>query len=177
MAVLLLGCASPSQCAETEVFRDNNVIMIEKTWPFYPILGLHTGKSICLIVAGTKYCGVKGTAPNYLDIPQIHSIIFVTEGGSYKVTLHVVNMETKKAIHIDGKGTIFGSFIGSSRNPGDKLADYVEKVELNRITLATHGADWKQVTVLNLQTESIEKEDNFTYDKDGKEIEHTVRSY
>ena len=86
-------------------------------------------------------------------------------------------METKKAIHIDGKGTIFGSFIGSSRNPGDKLADYVEKVELNRITLATHGADWKQVTVLNLQTESIEKEDNFTYDKDGKEIEHTVRSY
>src|ERR1700733_12450913 len=98
ISAFFLMCASACFGGETEVYRDSNVVAFEKTWPFYPILGLHTGKSIGLKVAGKTYYKVRGMKPYYVDLPQIHSILFVTEGDSYKVTFHLVDMDTKKSV-------------------------------------------------------------------------------
>ena len=146
---------------ETEVFRDKNVVAFEKTWPLYPILGAHTGKSISLRVAEKTYNKVRGTKPYYLDLPQIHSILFVTEEGSYRVKFHIVDTETKRGVTIDGSGSSFGWDIGSTAADADK----VEHVDSKLVVLVKFGGDWKEVTSLNLQTLKVERIQTFDYDR------------
>jgi len=157
ISALFLICASACLAAETEVYRDMNVVAFEKTWPFYPILGLHTGKSIGLKVAGKTYYKVRGIKPYYVDLPQIHSILFVTEGDSYKVTFHIVDMDTKKSVVIDGDGSSFGWDIGSISADADKA----EHVDAQSVVLVKYGGDWKEVTTLNLQTLKVERVQTF----------------
>jgi len=160
LAVFAL-CFSCCFGRETEVFRDKNVVAFEKTWPFYPILGLHTGKSIGLKVAGRTYYKVRGMKPYYIDLPQIHSILFVTEGDSYRFTYHIVNLETKKDVEIDGDGTIFGNHLGA----GTAEADRVDRVDANTVTLVAYGGDWKEIITLNLQALKVERVHDFDYDR------------
>ena len=160
LAVLLI-CAQACLAAETEVYRDKNVVAFEKTWPFYPILGLHTGKSIGLKVAGKTYYKVRGMKPYYLDLPDIHSILFVTESDSYKFVYHVVNLETKKSVEISGDDTIFGWHIGA----GTAEADRVEHADASTAVLVAYGGDWKEVITLNLQALKVERVQNFDYDR------------
>lgn len=160
-AALFGLCLSSCLARETEVYRDKNVVAFEKTWPFYPILGLHTGKSIGLKVAAETYYHVRGMKPYYVELPQIHSILFVTEGGSYKVAFHIVNLDTQKSIAIDGDGSSFGWDIGSTAADADK----VEHADERTVVLAKYGGDWKELTTIDLQARKVERIQTFDYDR------------
>src|SRR5947209_18114978 len=89
--VLTVSCIQ----SKTTVYRDSNVVAMEKHAPFYP-LNVHGGDTTYLRIAGREYKGVRGAKPYYLDVPEIHAILFVTEGRNSKVNFHIVNLDTKK---------------------------------------------------------------------------------
>lgn len=161
IGILVASFVSSCFGGETEVYQDKNVVAFEKTWPFYPILGLHTGKTIGLKVAGKTYYKVRGLAPYYINLPQICSIFFVTEGDPYKVTFHIVDMDTKRSVVIDGAGSSFGWGIGSTARDADK----VDHVDAQSVVLVKYGGDWKEVITLNLQTLNVEQIQTFDYNR------------
>lgn len=156
-----------------EVYRDTHVVATQKHAPLYP-LNVHGGDTVYLRVGGRSYRNVRGTKPFYLELPQMHSILFVTEGQPYKVTFHIVDLENKKEIDIDGDGSGFGWDIGSGRTAGAKFTDYVERVGTNEVVVATRSGRWKSVYTLNLKTKLLERTDTFYYGEGGQVTNHIV---
>jgi hypothetical protein len=174
---LLLLALSMVSCAgqQVETYRDKNVVAKEENPPGFPF-NVHGSKTTYLIVNGKTYKGVRGTPPYYLDIPQLNSILFVTEERNGKVTFHLANLQTKKEIAIDGDESGFGGHIGSKKKPGEIMSDYVEKVEPPRVLIAKRSLNWTEITTLNVDSKKVERLDTFFYDQNDQITNHLVRT-
>ena len=171
--ILVIGGITLSFLAGgAETYRDKNVTAGEIETPL-SAFSVHTSPTKYLIVNGKTYKGIRGLKPYYLDITNLNSILFVTEGAKYKTTVHVVNLQSKREIEFQGVSG-FGSSIGSPSKPGEKFSDYIENVQSNRITIATRSLDWKNTWVLNLESKQIEREEDFKYDAGGQVTNHSV---
>jgi hypothetical protein len=141
-------------------FHDNRVVggEIVRALDF---IGPHLSRRQFISVAGKTYYGVRGSSPFYLDLPTLHSILFVTEQMGGRVTFHLVNMETKEHLAFDGGTGGFGGYIGSARKPGEPFTDYVESATSDEIVLVKRSGDWADRTILNLKTKVVEQGGTF----------------
>jgi hypothetical protein len=116
---------------------------------------------------------VRGVAPYYLRIPELNSILFVTESpsGDHAV-FHILNLVTKEEVDIQGRDLHFGGAIGGPVPPDKSSGDYIEHAEKGKIVLAMRRLDWKQIAVLNLDAKSIEGTETFHYDTNGNTVRH-----
>ena len=169
--LLLASCVAK----RTETYQDKNVFVQEKDPPLFPF-NVHGSGRTFLKFNGKTYEGVRGSAPYYLEVPELKSILFVTEQRSGKVIFHVANLHTKETIAIDGDESGFGGHIGSAEKPGQKGSDYVEKVETNRIYLSKRSLNWKETTVLNLDTKVVERLETVYLDANGQVTNRAVQS-
>ncbi len=172
LAILVIGVVTFGFLAGgAETYRDKNVQAGEIESPI-SAFSVHSSKTQYLIVNGKTYKGIRGLKPYYLDIPKLNSILFVTEGSKYRVTFHLVNLELKREISIDGGTSGFGSSIGSGTKPGEQFSDYIENVQSNKVTIATRSLSWKETSLLNLDSKRIERQETFLYDASGKVTNH-----
>jgi hypothetical protein len=153
--------------SDTQTFQDKNVGVGEVRRPFHRFAA-HVSAQRYLSVQGQTYRGVRGLPPYYLEIPELSSILFVTEYPKEKVTIHVHNLKTKEDIAIDGQGTGFGGGIGSGLKAGEPFSECVERVEPGRITISKRSLNWKETKVLDLRSKKIESEETFSYDANGQ---------
>ncbi len=174
--VLLLGGVALCSCGRrVETYRDVNVVAGEIRSLFQGILP-HTSAVQFLTVKGKTYKGVRGAAPFYLPIPQLHSILFATEGPGpgYRTAIHVVDLQTNRYLRFDAN-TGFGGSIGSGRKPGEKGTDYIEAVDPPRVIIAQRSVlDWKARIVLNVESGTVERHDYWEYDSGGRVTKHYV---
>ncbi len=151
-----------------ETYRDDKVRGGEITSPFFKLL-VHVSRPQFLTVFGRTYEGVRGMAPYYFEIPELGSILFVTEDEAGKATVHVVNLQNKSEASIDAGSILFGWGIGGRHKSGDNNADYIECVLGHVITLVSQSLPvWKEVTDVNLDSRRIERREMLRFDKHGK---------
>jgi hypothetical protein len=158
-----------------EKYRDNKVVAGEIRRP-WDVFAAHISRPQYLTVAGKTYRGIRGLAPYYLDVPGTNSILFVTQATGDHITFHLLNLNTKEEVQIDGGTCGFGWGIGGSRKPGEKFTDYIESADSNRITVAIHSGDWKETLVLNLVTKSIERVETVYFNASGQVTNRSVRT-
>src|SRR5436190_1294146 len=112
-------------------------------------LNVHSSPQNYLEVFGRRYIPVRGEYPYYLGVPEIGSIFFVTEDAQYKTTAHFVNMATGQHIAMGPVGSL-GPGIKGSDGKGQKLTDWVESAQSNRVTIVSRSVDWQQMYILDL---------------------------
>jgi hypothetical protein len=174
---LLIVALSITSCAgkRVETYRDTNVTAREQNPPLY-LFNVHGSKKTFLTINGKTYERVRGTPPYYLDVPELNSLFFVTEGTDGHVTFHVVDVRTKKEIAIDGDESGFGGHIGARVKPGEIGSDYIEKAEGNRIWISKRSLNWKETTVLNLDTKAVEQWETLYFNASGQVTNRSVRT-
>jgi hypothetical protein len=147
-----------------ESYRDSKVRAGEVKGPFSDLL-VHVSVPTYLTVCGRTYSGVRGVAPFYLEIPELDSILFVTEDKADNVTFHVLNLKTEREIAIDAGNSIFGGHIGGAVKPGHKnFADYVESVHGRIIRLVHDLSPFGKVVIdVNLDSARIEHQETLEF--------------
>lgn len=156
-----------------ETYRDKQVVAGQIRRPIYE-LAVHVSTPQFLVVNGRTYKGVKGVAPFYLEVPQLNSILFVTEAAG-GITFHLVNVETKKAISIAGGDETFGGNIGGKQNtPDEPYGDFIEHADQNQIVAATRYPDAKKYFYLDLTSKKLSKVVYDAYDSSGHTTNHAV---
>ena len=113
--IILAGCvaAATTGCRhQIETYRQNNISAGELRSPFQSVFA-HVGQYFYLTVDGKTYKNVSGSAPFFLDVPELNSILFVTGDETHgNVKFHIVNRETGHEIVISGAQSHFGADIG-----------------------------------------------------------------
>ena len=173
--MLILLSFTSCMAKRTETYQDKNVSAQEKNPPLYPF-NVHGSKTTSLKLNGKTYDGIRGTPPYYLEVPELNSILFVTEGRSGNVFFHVVNLQTREEIKINANESGFGGNIGLVVKPGEDGSDYVEKVESNRICLSKRSFNWKETTVLNLDARAVERLETLYFDANGQVTNRSVQT-
>ena len=141
---------------QTTIYQDNKVIAKRGTRVF-DFVNIHgSDNPVYLIIDGKIFKGIRGSAPFYLGIPELQSILFVTQDSNQKVTFHVFNLQTRQSIDIDGQGSGFGRDIGANRKPGEAFTDYIQSSVRNKIVLVKDTGSWKEIMTLNLDSRSME---------------------
>jgi hypothetical protein len=158
---LLIGCiwvgVLTTACRhKLESFNDNNVAGGELRSPSQRLFA-HINEEHYLTINGKTYRGVLGGAPSYLELPELHSVLFVT-GSEDKssVKFHMVNRETGHEVVINGGQIHFGTDIGSSRRPVEAFTDFVLKATSNEVTLASQAPKARLIIVSNLTSNVVE---------------------
>src|SRR5207253_5779779 len=100
----------PACARKTISYCDENVVAGIQPPPFYPV-NVHGGETRFLIVFGKRYNRVRGEQPYYLDIPELRSILFATEDGPEKTSIHLVNVKNKRHVRISLGASVFGHWI------------------------------------------------------------------
>ncbi len=172
-AVAVAGVVWVLHGKRVETYSDSYVRAGEIERPFDYLL-VHVSKQQYMVINGKTYAGVRGMKPFYLRIPELKALLFVTEGSEYGETFHIINLQSKKEIEIDGGTAGFGRDIGSGRKPGEPFSDYIESVASNKVTIATRSLDWKETWLLNLDSKRIERAETFDYDQSGNVTNHSV---
>jgi hypothetical protein len=93
LALAALVLAYGAFNAHVETYRDNNVSAGRIRGPLR-IINPHADQEHYLKVHGKVYDNVRGIEPYYLDISEMHSILFVTEDHSNNAKFHIVNLVT-----------------------------------------------------------------------------------
>jgi len=130
---------------------------------------IHSGPPITNSVEfnGRQFRDVLGVPPYYLDVPQLHSVLFVTrvnDGGTNAI--HILDRQTGRDVEIPTIAD-FGRSIGLTNGP---FLEYVETVEPGKISVASEsgiGPPTKTVFHLNLQTAKMDSRDIFHFDRNG----------
>ncbi len=122
-----------------------------------------------LVIGGKTYTSLRGCPPFYLNVPGGKRVLFVTQKADspYQAILHIFDLDTKADIAVDITKTGFGWNIGSDRKLGEKLTDYIEKAQDDRIVISTRSIDWKSTMSVNLNSKSVEQQQTFYYDEAG----------
>jgi len=152
-------------------YRDGKVIAGTQLPSFYP-LNVHGGESTFLIVLGKRYNRVRGEQPYYLTIPQLDSILFVTEKGADRVTIHVVNLRTKKDMRLDPINETFGHHIGAGKESA--YLDWLERLEDDVLVLGSSGPKLRLLYYFRLRQRKLEKIEQLDLDITGAVIKKTV---
>lgn len=140
-----------------EVFRDGNVVVQEKSHllDWINVHGYSRPKR--LIIGGKVFEGVMGSAPFYLDVPQINAIFFATQDSKGGLIFHIAKLDTGEVVNIDGKGVVFAGHIGGPQKPGEPFTDYIENAHDNKVVLAKYTDSYKDVITLNLKARCVER--------------------
>ncbi len=149
-----------------EDYRDTKAAGGEFRRPL-DFLAVHSSPPQYLTVNGHTYRGIRGSAPYYLDVPALNSILFVTGLIGGPTVFHLVNVNTKEHIEFKARRSGFGGMIGANRKPGESFTDYIEEVSSNKVTLAQRTSDWMERTILNLTTKTVEDGGTVRFDTDG----------
>src|SRR6266850_1502831 len=112
-----------------------------------PSLLLHPHRSLGNVatVRGKIYKHVRGDPP-YLGVPQLNSIMFVTDDGAHQngEVIHFFNLSTSEDIKVPGRGSGIGwSIIDPTAQVGD-FGDYVERIDQRKVIICTRGLNWLQ---------------------------------
>ena len=162
----ILGCLSACATSTHTVYRDANIVAIEKLPPF-ALVNVHGAKTISIKVNGHTYDRVQGVPPFYLDVPDSNLILFVTHDHRDNSTFHFYDKGSKKITSLAAGQSSFGGHIGAAVKNGDVGSDFIEKVRDGRLWLSKRSVGWMEMTLVNLNTGRIENVKTIIYDADG----------
>jgi hypothetical protein len=152
---------------KVEKYRDQTVRAGKVTRPWDLFLP-HRSRPTYLIVFSKTYRGVRGIRPYYLPVPELNSILFVTENPPFRVRFYIVDLQTKEATEIEAGTSGFGGNIGAPRPPGAYYTDYVRSANPNKLLLVERTDRWETITTLNLQKRAIEQIESLSFDAHGE---------
>ena len=124
-----------------------------RTW--FNCISPHASVQNYVKIGNSLYEPVRGSKPYYVHIPEINSILLVTDSHG-KTTFHIINIDTKKEAAIDASRSDFGYNITSIRPPGSDLTDYVESATSDKLLLASRYSPRTIYTTVNLASSRIE---------------------
>jgi len=135
-AILIGGCNIPFKHQQFQnQFASGGVLH-----PLLPTVFVHSySESYYLKVGGKTFSDVRGLPPYYLDVPQLHSLLFVTGKVDHGATFHLFNLATKKFERIlCGMETeTCGWNIGAPRKKGEQFSEWIENASSNRVTFGS----------------------------------------
>jgi hypothetical protein len=131
----------------------------------------HSSEECYLEIKGVTFRNVRGLAPYYLDIPECHWILFVTENLRERATINILRRDTNELTRIYAGTCSFGNHIGSKRQAGEAFTDYVGGITNGMLFLVSRYLDGKNVYVIDLAKKRVERIDRYDYNQDGKVID------
>ncbi len=156
-----------------QTYADQYVTAGEMRRPIQNI-SVHSSSEHYIKINGKTYRGVRGMAPFYLEVPELHSILFVNEEVKDRAVFHLVNVENGQEIRVDGKKSSFGHHIGSTRKPGDNFTDYVKKADSNQLILGTRYLGGRKEIHLNLRSKEVDRIEDEFFDRIGQTNRHDI---
>jgi hypothetical protein len=150
--VLAIGCRH-----KIETFSDSTASGGELRSPFQDLFA-HISEDHYLKINGKTFSNIIGGPPYYLEVPDLHSVLFVT-GNEDKgdVKFHILSRKTGQETVIHGGQLHFGFDIGAPRKPGEAYTDFVQKASSNEVTLVSQGSKARVIIVLNLRSNKVER--------------------
>jgi hypothetical protein len=138
------------------IYHDQNVI-VGKTISLFSLINIHGTPRQYIKVHAHTYQDVRGLPPCYLKVPELNSVLFVTQRPDRDIVFHVINLKTDEEIRIDGKYATFGWAIGSGRKNGESYTDYIEHADSNYVIAVSSYPDAKKAYYLNLVAQKLDK--------------------
>jgi len=136
-------------------FQDKNASGGELRSPLQKIFA-HLSEEFYIKVNGKTFKDVRGTLPFYLEIPQLHSILFVTGKMDCPARFHVCDLKTKREKIIEGGPVGFGWDIGGSKKQGEPWTVSLVNATTNKVTLAWKTQEKEALIVLNLNSGRVQ---------------------
>jgi hypothetical protein len=152
-------------------YRDNNVIA-GKIESALAVFAVHASEEHYLTFGESTFRRVRGLKPYFMEVPQLDSIVFVTEERPHHVTIYIGDLQTKAVMSINGDDCNFGAHIGWVRGQG--FYDYVE-LSSNVVTLVTQAFKRKETSTVDLRAKRVVRQDIFFYDANGFLVSHKMR--
>jgi len=137
-------------------------------------LAVHSRGENFIRVGGRTYRGVRGLQPFYLRLPQLNSILFVTDAGGDGVDFHIIKVGDWAEVRIHGEKLSFGGHIGDPDPPGSPYTDFVERESSGELVLATQYPRARTRVFLNLESRKVTKVEYDEFDNDGRMKLHQV---
>jgi hypothetical protein len=147
---------------KVQQFKDKNASGGEMRSPLQKVFA-HLNQEFYLTVDGKTFRDVRGTVPFYLDVPQLHSIIFVTGKMDSPATFHVYDLKLRSEKVVEGGPIGFGWEMGGSNGPGQLFTVYLLKATTNNVVLARQSDIGKELIVLNLDSRKVEMNPSVTH--------------
>lgn len=147
-------------CSSLEdVYRDKYVVA--ETRMRSVLLGnLHGDDFTTLTIFGRHYRNVNGSKPFYIMVPELNSIVFVTQDRKEQRTLHLINLETKKEKSVFLGGLYFGHNIGFEqygRKQGDPFTDYISNVSAKTFQINGVALNGKVEGLIDIESQSVSR--------------------
>jgi hypothetical protein len=160
----------PGSTKETRT--DENVVV---TWRhgWWFILNVHGDhdESRTITVFDKVYENPRGGNPCHLKIPQLDSILFVTEDTARQATVHIVNMKTRAEITIRAHDSSIGNALGQT-DPA--YSETVESITATKLVVVDKLAQYgKRRHFIDFATRVYEREEIDEREPDGT-VTHRV---
>lgn len=156
LCLAVVGFLSVTGCShKVQQFEDKNASGGEVRLPFQSVFA-HLSQEFYLTVNGKTFRNVRGTVPFYLEVPQLHSIVFVTGKMDYSSIVHVYDLQSKEEKTFENGPIGFGWDVGGTNQPGAPWTVYVLKATTNEITLAWHAEKGRDLITLKLDSRRVE---------------------
>jgi hypothetical protein len=117
----------------------------------------HGGGMGALAINGTRYKDVLGLYPYYLEISELHSIVFVTRTGPGKGQLHLYDLRAKSDASFPPSADMFGFGMRIGSDPVSHPSFYstAKSDGTNRIRLREHQGQSDNQYVIDVPLRSI----------------------
>jgi hypothetical protein len=148
-------------------YRDQNVVAGQQFSPLF-LLNPHYDAPQFLKVRGHTYRNVRGLPPCYLPIPELDSILFVTQAYHQDILFHIFNLKTDKELEINGKYGTFGGHIGSRQTNGAPYTEFIESADSHFVVAVSIYPDARKSYYLNLPSRKLDKIVYEKLDSNGK---------
>ena len=177
LAAAINCCAAQPSVSTRETFPE---IKAGKRWTLRGLISPHASMPAYVRIHGTTYLNARGLFPYYIYLPDLKSVLFVTDDGrATGVEIHVVETGTGKANLTFECGDIgFGYHLAIGPElPGSADVDYVESISADAIILASSRSlvGRKEIYVLSRTKGRLVRIESFSYDKNGNVSRHDVR--
>lgn len=167
---LMLGLYVVMFGVRVETFR-NGLVSAGEIRHLQNYLFAHRDLPAYLTVFGKTYRNVTGGSPHYLEVPELNSILFVTEPFRGKRIVHLVRLDSKEHIQFAATFGGFGSAIG-----GKSEWDKIESVGSNHLVLSTRSTYWKEVLFVNMSKWEPERLETTMFDSKGSVTNQSIVS-
>jgi len=137
-------------------------------------LAVHASRENFLRVGGKIYRRVRGLQPFYLRLPQLQSILFITDVGRDGADFHIVRTNDWSELRIRGEKLSFGGHIGDPDPAGSPYTDFVEKEDNGELVLATKYPRARTLVFLDLKERKVSKVVYNEFDEAGRTNSQSV---
>lgn len=151
----LLGLFAVGARYKVQQFKDKNASGGEMRSQLQNVFA-HLNQEFYLTVNGETYRDVRGTLPFYLEVPQLHSILFVTGKMDCPAIFHICDLKSKREETIEGGPIGFGWDMGGTGKQGEPWTVYVLNAISNEVTLSWRGESGTELIVLKLDSRKVE---------------------